>query len=66
MRLGDDAEEIGAGEHSKQDPEGRERVIALLREFEEGQASAPEPMRGFDFGFLWRELGLDKFMPGTK
>jgi hypothetical protein len=43
-----------------EDREGRERVIALLRDFEESQASAPEPMRGFDFGFLWQELGLDR------
>lgn len=43
-----------------QDPEGRKRVIALLRDMEERQASAPEAMRGFDFGFLWRELGLDR------
>ena len=43
-----------------EDPEGRARVVALLRDFEERQASAPEAMRGFDFGFLWGELGLDQ------
>jgi hypothetical protein len=49
-----------------QDSEGRQRVIALLREFDERQESAPEAMRDFDFGFLWRELGLDESEPGTK
>jgi hypothetical protein len=46
-----------------QDPEGRQRVVALLRNMEELQASAPEAMRGFDFGFLWRQLGLDRDEP---
>ncbi len=42
------------------DPEGRARVIALLRDFEARDVSAPEAMQGSDFGFLWDDLGLDR------
>lgn len=42
------------------DPEGRARVISLLREIENSTASGPEPMRSFDLGFLWDDLGLDR------
>jgi hypothetical protein len=42
------------------DPDLRGDVIALLREFEEQSRSGPEAMRGFDFGFLWEQLGLDR------
>ncbi len=43
-----------------QDPELRPRVIELLLDFERRNLSTPEPMRDFDFGFLWKELGLDR------
>jgi hypothetical protein len=42
------------------DPELRPQVVELLLDFESRNRSAPEPMRDFDFGFLWDELGLDR------
>jgi hypothetical protein len=45
------------------DPDLRADVVALLREFEDQNRSAPEAMRDFDFGFLWRQLGLDRDEP---
>jgi hypothetical protein len=42
------------------DPELRPDVIRLLLDFEERNRSAPGPMKEFDFGFLWDELGLDR------
>ena len=45
------------------DPDFRPEVVALLREFEDQNRSAPEAMRGFDFGFLWKQLGLDRNEP---
>jgi hypothetical protein len=42
------------------DPEGRERVIELLQDFEQSNAAAPNAQSGFDLGFLWEELGLER------
>ena len=42
------------------DPEGRERVIELLRDFEQAGTSAPNALSDFDLGFLWEELGLKR------
>lgn len=37
---------------------GRERVAALIRSFEEMEETKP-PGQRYDFGWLWKELGLD-------
>jgi hypothetical protein len=42
------------------DPELRPDVIRLLLDFEEQNRSAPGPMKDFDFGFLWDDLGLGR------
>jgi hypothetical protein len=44
------------------DPGYRSRVISLLKQIEvDGRRRRPtDPMNGFDFGWLWRELGLKR------
>nr|MDP2497424.1 hypothetical protein [Candidatus Palauibacterales bacterium] len=37
---------------------GRERVAVLLRSFEEMEESKP-PGERYDFGWLWKELGIE-------
>ncbi|MGK7863085.1 hypothetical protein [Falsiroseomonas sp. E2-1-a4] len=42
---------------------GRDKVVAWLKLLENGGArqDASDPMGAYDFGWMWRELGLDEF-----
>ena len=42
-------------------PKGREKVVAWLKRLENHGArhASDDPMAGFDFGWMWRELGVE-------
>ena len=42
-------------------PKGREKVVAWLKMLENHGAAlrADDPMAGYDFGWMWRELGVE-------
>lgn len=42
-------------------PKGREKVVAWLKRVENHGAGldASDPMAGYDFGLMWRELGVE-------
>ncbi len=43
-------------------PKGRAKVVKWLKTLENASArhGPDDPMAGYDFGWLWRELGLDE------
>ena len=42
-------------------PKGQEKVVAWLKRLENHGAThdASDPMGGYDFGWMWRELGVE-------
>ena len=47
---------------------GREKVVAWLKRLENGAArhDPSDPMAGYDFGWMWRELGHRASAPLTQ